>query len=156
MSVLKNFKRILVIVMLLVAGSVSPLIEAETAQAATVHGCPEVRICLYNRTGFNSSSGVWSTAPVVLVRQPGRCISLRHRNYINTNISAYDSASSIVVNQVTFDPNDRLIFYNWINCNPGGGSVKFAPTGTWTFANLANFFGRNYNDTIASIEWVNS
>ncbi len=122
-------------------------VGAAPASASTVFGCADVRVCLYNWINYNNGGGALAFSRSTMINAPNRCISLNGRIYNGANISAYDTASSIVVNDMGYT-GDYLRFYEWVGCNGNSFSVSLSNGQLDLFPNLSTL---GFNDTIASI-----
>lgn len=115
---LKRFLAALAVSLLAVVG-----FAAAPAQASTVYGCADNRLCIYRWTNFNTAGGHWDVSPLTINGATNQCIDLAYKVYPNDQ-SVADNSGSIIMNGVLAGyPNAYIDLYDWPNCNGANGNI---------------------------------
>lgn len=117
-------KFVALLVAMVLAFGVSNLF-ASPAQASTEFGCADNTVCLYQWTNFGA--GRWGSTFYNLTIHSGGCINLTSpMAYWPNGTQVPDNSGSLVVNgSGAYSTQWYVSFYNWINCNSGGGITAF-------------------------------
>jgi hypothetical protein len=142
-------------------------VGATPAQASSVYGCGDRWICFYNYTNWNSAGGSWG----IRIYNDGvhsyawnRCITMPTSGTSFTNGTAYNAATSILVNNSGTNTLESYArFYDGNDCDPAELMLTIGTdpnTLNLNFPNLSNVAafpsgGGTVNDRIGSFK-INS
>lgn len=113
----------------IVTGILGAFLTIAPAEASVIYGCSNNvqgqlgQVCLYNWIDFNQGGG-WHVFSFDYLNNYS-CTNLVNHTW-NTGGDMNDSASSLVINGYPQSTGGtRVWFYNWVNCNNGGGYAVY-------------------------------
>jgi hypothetical protein len=99
------------------------------AQAATINGCDENNVCLYDWINANYASGFWQR-PIATMRTNSDggvtgCTNLSNHQWHDLDGSPNGTASSGLINRSDQGAQSyRVDYYDYLSCSPSGPSFS--------------------------------
>lgn len=94
------------------------------AQAASLHGCPDDTVCLYQWINYGADR--WQSSFNNLMLHSLGCVNLTQpMAYWDNGTPVTDNSGSLVINNQNWGTAYYVSVFNWANCNSGGGISSY-------------------------------